>query len=127
MADTRQLSAVEAGNPFKSLQQAGIQTAHLNESLRQKVPDLKKAADLAAAGCHVQALDHLMNVGRLKEIPDTEDRALAIAQNYLHLTPDERQSTLVIAGTHKEKSLDHAVYSSGVKAGKKLWLLTTST
>ena len=47
VGDTRQLSAVEAGNPFKSLQQAGIQTAYLNESQRQKdSPQLKLAIDL---------------------------------------------------------------------------------
>ncbi|QLE53517.1 hypothetical protein FD724_37160 (plasmid) [Nostoc sp. C057] len=37
-------------NPFKSLQQAGIETAHLNESLRQKTLQLKLAVDLIADG-----------------------------------------------------------------------------
>ena len=52
VGDTRQLSAVEAGNPFASLQQAGIKTAYLNESIRQRSgsPDLQKAVRFAAAG-----------------------------------------------------------------------------
>ncbi|MCY7286068.1 MAG: relaxase domain-containing protein, partial [Cyanobacteria bacterium CAN_BIN43] len=104
VGDTRQLSAVEAGNPFKSLQQAGISTAHLNQSLRQKVPSLQHAASLAAAGNHADALQHLEAVGRLTEIPDLDERNKLIASDYLQLSPDQRQSTLVLVGTHKEKA-----------------------
>ena len=43
VGDIRQLSAVEAGNPFKSLQMAGIQTAYLEESRRQKTEALRAA------------------------------------------------------------------------------------
>jgi ATP-dependent exoDNAse (exonuclease V) alpha subunit len=50
VGDTRQLSAVEAGNPFKSLQQAGMTTAYLNQSLRQKTSDLKVAVELISEG-----------------------------------------------------------------------------
>jgi ATP-dependent exoDNAse (exonuclease V) alpha subunit len=42
VGDTRQLSAVEAGNPFKSLQQAGMATAYLTQSLRQKNQQIKE-------------------------------------------------------------------------------------
>jgi len=104
VGDTRQLSAVEAGNPFKSLQQAGISTAHLNQSLRQKVPDLQQAATLAAAGNHLDAVQHLLDVGRVQEISDLEQRSTLIAQDYLQLSPEQRRTTLVLAGTHKEKA-----------------------
>jgi ATP-dependent exoDNAse (exonuclease V) alpha subunit len=50
IGDTKQLSAVEAGNPFRSLQSAGISTAYLNQSLRQRVKDLQESVDLVAAG-----------------------------------------------------------------------------
>ena len=50
VGDTRQLSAVEAGNPFKSLQQAGMATAYLTQSLRQKSQQIKAGVDLIAAG-----------------------------------------------------------------------------
>lgn len=103
VGDTRQLSAIEAGNPFKSLQQAGIQTAHLDESLRQKAPDLQKAVNLAAAGQMIDAIAHLDQVGRIKEIPDDEERTLKIATEYIKLSHIERQNTLILAGTHKEQ------------------------
>ena len=51
VGDTKQLSAVEAGHPFKSLQQAGMTTAYLQESQRQRdAPELKLAVDLIALG-----------------------------------------------------------------------------
>ncbi|MBW4639014.1 MAG: relaxase domain-containing protein [Gloeocapsa sp. UFS-A4-WI-NPMV-4B04] len=103
VGDTRQLSAIEAGNPFKSLQQAGIQTAHLNESLRQKAPDLQKAVNLAAAGQMMEAIAHLEQVGRIAEIADIELRTKKIATEYIKLLPQERQETLILAGTHKEQ------------------------
>ncbi|MEO1744843.1 MAG: AAA family ATPase, partial [Cyanobacteria bacterium J06629_9] len=46
VGDTKQLSAVEAGNPFKSLQAGGITTAHLDETLRQQTRELKTAVRL---------------------------------------------------------------------------------
>jgi conjugative relaxase-like TrwC/TraI family protein len=104
VGDTQQLSAIEAGNPFKSLQQAGIQTAHLDESLRQKAPDLQKAVNLAAAGQVSNALSHLEQVGRIAEIVDVKERTTKIASEYIKLSPQERQNTLILAGTHKEQS-----------------------
>ncbi len=104
VGDVRQLSAVEAGNPFKSLQQAGIQTAYLNQSLRQKPQDLQKAVNLAAAGRMGEAIAHLDQVNRMTEIPEVTDRAAQIAHDYLALTPEARQQTLILAGTHKERS-----------------------
>jgi ATP-dependent exoDNAse (exonuclease V) alpha subunit len=42
VGDTRQLSAVEAGNPFKSLLAGGIAIAHLDENLRQQTRQRKE-------------------------------------------------------------------------------------
>ena len=59
MGDIRQLSAVEAGNPFKSLQIAGIQTAYLEESRRQKTEALRAAVVCLSAGEQREGLDRL--------------------------------------------------------------------
>ena len=103
VGDTRQLSSVAAGNPFKSLQQAGIATAYLNESLRQKTKDLKQAVDLLSDGKMVEGINILENNQRIKQIQDAEERANQIAIDYLNLSPDERKDTLIIAGTHQER------------------------
>ncbi|WP_052056028.1 MobF family relaxase [Myxosarcina sp. GI1] len=103
VGDTRQLSSVEAGNPFKSLQQAGIATAYLNQSLRQRARDLKQAVDLLSEGRVTQGIEILDARQRLLEIPEATARASRIAQDYLNLSERDRQQTLIVAGTHRER------------------------
>ncbi|WP_156114296.1 MobF family relaxase, partial [Myxosarcina sp. GI1] len=103
VGDTRQLSSVEAGNPFRSLQQAGIATAYLNQSLRQRTKDLKQAVDLLSEGRVTQGIEILDAHQRLLEIPEAATRASRIARDYLNLSLKERQQTLIIAGTHQER------------------------
>ncbi|MBE8991716.1 MobF family relaxase [Nostoc sp. LEGE 12450] len=102
VGDTKQLSAVEAGNPFKSLQQAGIKTAHLNESNRQRNPDLKIAVDLIADGRIETGFKQLETIGSISEV-SPEAKLEMIASDYMALTSDQRQRTLVLAGTNVEK------------------------
>lgn len=103
VGDTRQLSAVEAGNPFRSLQNARMQTAHLNQSLRQRTLDLNEAVDLIAQGKIEQGIERLDSSNRITVIPDTEQRLSQIVQDYIALAPDEREATLVLAGTNQER------------------------
>lgn len=78
VGDTKQLSAVEAGNPFKSLQQAGIKTSHLNESLRQCAPKLKLAVDLIASGRIEKGFSRLDENGCIQSVR-AESKIEAIA------------------------------------------------
>jgi conjugative relaxase-like TrwC/TraI family protein len=103
VGDTRQLSAVEAGNPFRSLQNARMQTAHLNQSLRQRTLDLNEVVDLIAQGKIEQGIERLDSSNRITVIPDTEQRLSQIVQDYIALAPDEREATLVLAGTNQER------------------------
>jgi conjugative relaxase-like TrwC/TraI family protein len=102
VGDTRQLSAVSAGNPFKSLQQAGIKTAHLNESLRQKDPKLKLAVDLIADGRIEAGFEHLLANGSILQV-DSFSKIEQIANDYIVGTPEKRLKTLVLAGTNTER------------------------
>ncbi|MHC5855104.1 MobF family relaxase, partial [Nostoc sp.] len=102
VGDTKQLSAVEAGNPFKSLQQAGIQTAHLTQSNRQRNPELKIAVDLIADGRVEAGFKQLETIGSILEVsPDT--KLETIAADYIALAKEQRARTLVLAGTNVEK------------------------
>ncbi|MEL7476503.1 MAG: AAA family ATPase, partial [Cyanobacteria bacterium J06555_12] len=103
VGDTRQLSAVEAGNPFKSLQAGGIQTAYLEESRRQKTQELKKAIALLESGQIGQAVQHLEQTGAVQAIPEQAQRFQKITQDYLRLSAKERSQTLLLAGTHAER------------------------
>src|SRR6185369_4489056 len=50
LGDTRQHQAVEAGRPFQQLQEAGIQTAKLDQIVRQQAPVLKAEVESLATG-----------------------------------------------------------------------------
>ncbi|MCG6133994.1 MAG: relaxase domain-containing protein [Nostoc sp. LLA-1] len=102
VGDTKQLSAVEAGNPFKSLQQAGIKTSYLNESLRQRAPELKLAVDLIAEGRIQDGFTRLDENGCIHSV-SSELKIEAIARDYITATPEQRGRTLVLAGTNIER------------------------
>jgi conjugative relaxase-like TrwC/TraI family protein len=93
IGDTRQHQGVEAGRPFEQLQEAGMGTAQLNEIVRQKDPALKSAVELLATGQVSAALESLQLHGRVKEIPDREERIRTIARSYVE-SPDK---TLIVS------------------------------
>ena len=102
VGDTRQLSAIEAGNPFKSLQQAGMKTAYLNESLRQRTPELKLAVDLIALGRTEEGFARLEENSSI-QLVTAESKVNAIASEYMATAPELRTKTLVLAGTNAER------------------------
>ena len=67
VGDKRQHEAVEAGRPYHQLQQAGMQTARLDEIVRQKDPALKEAVEQLARGDVSGAIDNLDQQGRVHE------------------------------------------------------------
>jgi len=102
VGDVKQFSAVAAGNPFKSLQEEGIATAQILESVRQKNPELKLAVDLIARGQIEQGFAQLNKGGKILE-GDTEWQAEQIVADYMQAPPEKRQNILVLVGTHKER------------------------
>ena len=91
VGDTRQLSAVEAGNPFKSLQSAGLKTAYLEESRRQKTAALKTAVVCLAAGEQTEGLEQLDRAGMVHELKSSEARHSAITLDYMSLPVEARK------------------------------------
>ena len=93
IGDIRQHQGVEAGRPFEQLQDAGMRTATLDDIVRQKDPALKSAVELLATGQVSVALDVLQEQGRVKEIPNQEERVRAIAKSYI----ESPQNTLIVS------------------------------
>jgi conjugative relaxase-like TrwC/TraI family protein len=93
IGDIRQHQGVEAGRPFEQLQETGMRTARLDEIVRQKDPALKSAVEMLATGRVSTALDALQQQGRVKEIPNAEERVRAIAKSYVE-SPD---NTLIVS------------------------------
>lgn len=102
VGDIKQLSAVEAGSPFKSLQQAGMATTIMNQSLRQRTPELQNAVDLIANDAIISGMKRLEEAGCVKEVSE-EDKIEAIKNDYLNFSVKERDKTLILAGTNKER------------------------
>ena len=93
IGDTRQHQGVEAGCPFEQLQEAGMRTAKLDEIVRQQDRALKSAVEMLATGQVSAALDALQQQGRVKEIPNREERVRTIARRYIELP----QNTLIVS------------------------------
>src|SRR5260370_28740157 len=82
VGDRRQNEAVEAGRPYQQLQEGGIQTARLDEIVRQKDPALKEVAQQLLRGNVREAIERLDTQGRVHEIPDHNERLKQIAREY---------------------------------------------
>ena len=64
VGDVRHHQAVEAGTPYQQLQEAGIQTARLEEIVRQKDPGLKEVVEQLSRGDVKGAIEKLDPQGR---------------------------------------------------------------
>jgi len=99
VGDTRQHEAVEAGRPYKQLQEAGMQTARLGEILRQKDPTLKEAVEQLARGDVFGGIANLTEQGRVHEIVNPQERFSAIAREYSR----HSEGTLVISPDNESR------------------------
>ena len=118
VGDTRQHQAVEAGTPYQQLQEAGIQTARLDEIIRQKDPALKEVVEHLSRGEVKEAIEKLDKQGRVHEIADPNERLKAISHEYakqpegtLVVSPDNQSrmeiNRIIHAEMQKTGQLDH--------------------
>ena len=103
VGDKRQNSSILAGNPLRSLIDSGATTHNLYQIIRQQNSLQKQAVELIAGGEGEAALNLLDRNGYVTEIADRQSRSLAVAEQYLQLSPSERDKTLLVAGTNKER------------------------
>lgn len=120
VGDTKQLSAVEQGNPFWLLQkEAGLETAFISQNIRQKDEQLLAVVDLCAAQKPKEAFDLLNATGKICEISDEEQRIAAIADDYFTRPSEQRRNTLLMATTHKERAtLTQAIRDKLIEQGE---------
>jgi conjugative relaxase-like TrwC/TraI family protein len=128
IGDTSQHQAVDAGRPFEQMQQAGMRTSQLDQIMRQKDPDLRRAVELLANNETEKGVALLSEQGRVTEIAGANERIAAIAKDYaaqpektIIVSPDNRSrrqineavraelrrnETLAVDG-HELRVLDH--------------------
>ena len=112
IGDRKQLRAVEAGQPFGLLQDAGMPTAKMDEVVRQRDADLRQAA------LHMVADEPRLAVEELgKGVLETESDELGrmAAQLWLDLDPDLRDGTAILAPTHELRAEINGAVRQGLE------------
>ena len=122
VGDTKQLKAVDAGQPFRLLQKAGMATATMKEVKRQRDPELRAAVGLAREGEPGAAIAELGN--RVREAPP-EELGLEAGRRWLALAPEHRADTLILAPTHAicrqaNEAVREGLAEEGVLRGRTL-------
>ncbi|MFK7945765.1 MAG: MobF family relaxase [Paracoccaceae bacterium] len=97
VGDVHQLGAVEAGAPFRQMQQAGMPTAILERIVRQQGAGLRAAVEDAARGRIASAIGGFQQSGgQLVTVPDDAQRFERMARDYAAMSKDARRNTIVI-------------------------------
>ena len=122
VGDTKQLKAVDAGQPFRLLQKAGMATATMKEVKRQRDPELRAAVGLAREGEPGAAIAGLGN--RVREAPP-EELGIEAGRRWLALAPEHRADTLILAPTHAicrqaNEAVREGLAEEGVLRGRTL-------
>jgi len=97
IGDTNQYQAVDAGRPFEQMQHAGMRTSQLDQIMRQKDTELRRAVELLANKETEKGVALLSEQGRVTEIAGANQRIAAIARDYaaqpentIIISPDNR-------------------------------------
>ncbi|MGH9688677.1 MAG: MobF family relaxase [Candidatus Acidiferrales bacterium] len=115
VGDTRQHEAVEAGKPYQQLQEAGIETARLDEIVRQKDPALKEVVEELSCGNVRDAMEKLDAQGRVHEIVDRDERLKEIAREYAK----KPEGTLVVSPDNQSrKEINEVIHRTMQNAGQ---------
>jgi len=123
VGDKRQLGAIDAGKPFEVLQAAKTPTAEMNINLRARSAELKVAAAAANDYRPADALAALKSM--TTEAPGRG--AEVAAERWLALSPDLRDSTMLLASGRQVRAdintaVQQGLYEQGVVQGQGLGL-----
>ena len=113
VGDSRQLRGVEAGQPFRQLQLAGMPTALLDEVRRQRNPDLRAAVLDMIEGTPAGAIERLG--GDLHEVP-AEALGETAARLWLRLSSAARAETALLAPTRALRAEINDAVREGLEA-----------
>ncbi|WP_029622855.1 AAA family ATPase [Sphingomonas elodea] len=102
VGDVQQLGSVEAGRAFGQLREAGMETAVLDEIVRQSNLHTRKAVEAMLAGDAAAAFEALdAGGGAIVEHAEDDIRHAPIARDFVKLSPEERAATLVLDPTRE--------------------------
>jgi AAA domain/UvrD-like helicase C-terminal domain len=111
VGDARQHHAVDAGQPYRQLQDAGLATARLDDIVRQNDPALRAVVEQLSHGDVRGAIERLDQQGRVHEIADRDARLHAMAHEYLR----NPSGTLVVSPDNQSRSEINQVIHAAVQ------------
>jgi ATP-dependent exoDNAse (exonuclease V) alpha subunit len=115
VGDVRQHQAVDAGQPYQQLQEAGIKTARLDDIVRQKDPALKAVVERLSRGDVRGAIQGLDAQGRVHEIGHRDERLKEIAREYTR----NPEGTLVVSPDNQSRvEINDVIHRSRQAAGQ---------
>lgn len=111
VGDSRQLGAVNAGKPFALVQDAGIETARMDQNVRARDDTIRAVAAAAQAGDVAKAMQLLG--GKVVEVEGgVVEQA---ARQWLSLPKAERQQTMIFASGRRLRDAVNASVQEGLK------------
>ena len=113
VGDERQLGAVEAGKPFAQLKAAGMETAVMDDIVRQRDAELKAAVRASLQGDVKAAFARLC--GNVRQV-EHGDLAAETARLWLDLSPELRERTGIVAPTRALRDGINATGREGLVA-----------
>jgi conjugative relaxase-like TrwC/TraI family protein len=114
IGDTSQHQAVDAGRPFEQMQQAGMRTSQLDQIMRQKDPELRRAVELLANNETEKGVALLAEQGRVTEIAGANERIAAIARDYAA----QPENTIIVSPDNRSRrQINEAVRSELLRNG----------
>ncbi|WP_305097006.1 MobF family relaxase [Croceibacterium aestuarii] len=116
VGDKRQLGAVDAGKPFDLVQQAGIERANMDVNLRGRDPVLRRAQAAAQEG----RIDDALQALAPSTIEARGDSAIVAAEQWLSLSPADRDRTSIYASGRTLRSAVNEAVQRGLKANGEL-------
>lgn len=100
--DWRQHNSPEAGDALRIIEQkAGLKVARVNEIVRQKNKEYKRAVDQLSQGKTNKGFDQLDKMGTITEVIDHQERYERAANDYIDSLRQGR-TALVVSPTHLE-------------------------
>ena len=126
VGDKRQLRGVEAGQPFRQMQQAGMGVVEMDELRRQRDPDLRAAVGEMIEGEPDAALARLGS--NLREVPAEEIAGVA-AGLWLRLSAEARAATALLVPTRAlragvEEAVREGLEAEGALRGRAMEIET---
>ena len=116
VGDSRQLGAVDAGKPFALVQDAGIETARMDQNLRARDDTVRAVAAAAQAGDVAKAMQLLD--GRVVEV---EGGVVEQAtRQWLSLPKAQREQTVIFASGRRLRDAVNASVQEGLKQAGEL-------